>query len=140
MSSLESLVSGGTHGRLVFSFENALLSTRIRARSLALAAFRCTGLMGPRELLRPSPPTPFPPHRRRRPPPVPDGLPSRSFPPVVVVVAGGLRLLLDAVLSPDTLSESIPLLPLPPQVALVLVGRAVVVVDLHRVRGHTRGR
>lgn len=43
VSSLESFVSAGTHGSLVFRRQNALERTRIRARSRALAAFRCTG-------------------------------------------------------------------------------------------------
>lgn len=42
MSSLESLVSGGTQGRVVLSLEKALLRTLILALSLALAAFLCT--------------------------------------------------------------------------------------------------
>lgn len=44
MSSLESFVSGGTHGNVVFSLENALLRIRMRDLSLALAAFLCWGL------------------------------------------------------------------------------------------------
>lgn len=43
VSNLESFVSAGTHGNLVLSRQNALDKTRIRARSRALAAFRCTG-------------------------------------------------------------------------------------------------
>lgn len=39
MSSLLSFVSAGTHGRVVFNLQNALLRTLIRARSLAFAAF-----------------------------------------------------------------------------------------------------
>lgn len=39
VSNLDSLVSAGTHGSVVLSLPNALLSTRIRALSLALAAF-----------------------------------------------------------------------------------------------------
>ena len=44
MSSLDSLVSGGTHGSMVLRRENALLRTRIRMRSRSLAAFLCSGL------------------------------------------------------------------------------------------------
>lgn len=43
VSSLESFVSAGTQGSLVLRRQNALDSTRMRARSRALAAFRCTG-------------------------------------------------------------------------------------------------
>lgn len=39
VSNLLSFVSAGTQGRVVFNLQNALLSTLIRARSLALAAF-----------------------------------------------------------------------------------------------------
>ena len=44
MSSFESLVSGGTHGSTVLRRQNALLRTRIRIRSLSLAAFLRSGL------------------------------------------------------------------------------------------------
>lgn len=39
VSNLLSFVSAGTQGKVVFNLQNALLSTLIRARSLALAAF-----------------------------------------------------------------------------------------------------
>ena len=39
MSNLDSFVSGGTQGSVVFRRPNALLRTRILALSLALAAF-----------------------------------------------------------------------------------------------------
>lgn len=43
VSSLESFVSAGTHGSLVFSRQKAPERTRMRARSRALAALRWTG-------------------------------------------------------------------------------------------------
>lgn len=44
VSSFDSFVSAGTHGNLVFNRENALDRTRIRALSLAFAAFLSTGI------------------------------------------------------------------------------------------------
>lgn len=43
VSNFDNFVSAGTHGNLVFNRQNALDSTRILARSRALAAFRWIG-------------------------------------------------------------------------------------------------
>jgi hypothetical protein len=74
VSNLDSLVSAGTHGSVVFRRQNALLRTRMRARSRAFAAFLCCGFSrvhipsssSQRSGLDPPPRGPFAPPRLRR--------------------------------------------------------------------------